>query len=420
MVDSNSLLGSRVARSKEAWRRLGRQILSITPSQLARMFLALGALAVAVWIVTASWPALAPFIIGGVVVYAVLPLVNVLDRLMPRFLASFIGVAVALALLFGVVAVIIPPLLRELLRLIRDLPDANEVQAIVGGLGAQATFQRLPETVQRQLLEGLTVTLLRGRNYADNIVPSLFGGTPILNLANTVASVLGLLVLPTWALVLLKDQPRAWPSAAKALPVAIRADVAAMLRIVDGAFGSFLRSQILLGVAVGVATYAGLGVLESYAGLTVGNYKLVLAVLSGFLQLIPGVGPWVNIVGTVVLAYTVRSTAAALQVLALYAAIQLVVVRFISNRSGPQLLDVHPGILVLVIVALSQLGIVWAFLAAPIAAAARDLWRYLYGRASEPPLPAGLLPSQRESYAKQVAAQQANAARPLPAAYRRR
>jgi predicted PurR-regulated permease PerM len=193
-----------------------------------------------------------------------------------------------------------------------------------------------------------------------------------------------------------------------------------MVRIVDGAFGSFVRSQILLGVAVGIATYVGFWALETYAGMTVGNYKLVFAVLSGLLQLIPGVGPWVNTIATVALAYATRSTSAAVQVLALYVAIQLVVARFISNRSGPQLLDVHPAILILVIVALSQLGILWAFLAAPIAATARDLWRYLYGRASEPPLPAGLLPSQREAYFKQAAAAQTAAARPIPAVYRRR
>jgi predicted PurR-regulated permease PerM len=154
------------------------------------MFLALGAVAAAIWVIVASWPALAPFLVGGVIVYAVLPLVNFLDHLMPRFLAALIGVLLALALTVGVVAVIVPPLLRELLRLIRDLPDANEVKTIVAGLATQPGFQRLPETVQTQLQDGLVATLLRGRVYADAIVPSLFEGTPLLNLANTVSIVL--------------------------------------------------------------------------------------------------------------------------------------------------------------------------------------------------------------------------------------
>lgn len=421
MTDSNQLLQTRVERSKEAWRRFGRQILTITPSQLARMLMAFAAVGAVVWVVRESWPALAPFLIGGVIAYTVLPFVNFLDRFMPRFLAASIGVLTAVGVVVGLAAIILPPLLQQFLRLMRDLPDATEVGVIVANLSAQPSLERLPETVRGQLVGQIGGALLRWRAMADGIVPSMLGQTPLLNIANTFASVLGLLVLPTWALVLLKDQPRVWPSASKALPSAIRADTRAIIRIIDGAFGTFLRSQVLLGIAVGLSTYAGLAVLERYAGLSVGSYKLLLAILSGVLQLIPGVGPAVNVVGTVALTYATRSLSAALQVLILYLLIQLVVGRFVSGRAESKLLDVHPAILILVIVALSQLGPLWFFLAAPIASVSRDLWRYLYGRANEPPLPAGLLPSERERYAQQVAAQrQAAGPYPLPAVYRRR
>jgi len=70
-----------------------------------------------------------------------------------------------------------------------------------------------------------------------------------------------------------------------------------------------------------------------------------------------------------------------------------------------------------VIVALTQLGALWFFLAAPLASIARDVWRYIFGRLKEPSLPPGLLPSQRAAYERKLAAQ---VARPLPAAYRRR
>jgi hypothetical protein len=37
---------------------------------------------------------------------------------------------------------------------------------------------------------------------------------------------------------------------------------------------------------------------------------------------------------------------------------------------------------------------VWLFLAAPIVSIVRDLFRYAYGRLSDPPRPAGLLPDE--------------------------
>lgn len=420
MPDSASSVPESIQRSRDAWRRFGQQIMAITPQQLARMFLALTALTAAVWVVTASWPALAPFLVGGIIAYTVLPLVDFLDRFMPRLLAALLGVLTAVGLLAGLAAVIVPPLVQQILRLIRDLPDAAQIAMIVANLSEAPRLQRLPPVVQQQLLDTVSTVLLRMRGVADSIVPSLFGATPVANLINTFSTVLGLLVLPTWVLALLKDQPRAWPNAAQSLPQGLRTDVRALIRILDNAFGTFLRSQVLLAIAVGLATYLGFAFLKSSTGLEVGVYDLFFAVVSGLLQLIPGVGPVVNTIGVTALAFFTRGQTEALQVLALYLGIQFIVGRLVSGRAEAKLLNVHPVILILVIVALSQLGALWFFLAAPIASVARDLWRYLYGRLGEPPMPAGLLPSERKEYAKQLAEQRAALARPLPAVYRRR
>jgi predicted PurR-regulated permease PerM len=258
-------------------------------------------------------------------------------------------------------------------------------------------------------------TLTRVYTAAGGLIPSLFGGAPILTLLNTFSNILGLIVLPTWALVLLKDQPRAWPTLSNVLPPGMRRDARALVRIVDRSFGSFFRGQVIVGIAVGAATYAGLYALESLSGLTT-PYKLPLAVLAGLLQLIPEVGPMVNIIGTTLLALVTRGQFPALQVLILYVGIQWVTGKLVADRFRP-MSDVHPAVLVLVIVALTQLGPAWFFLAAPVAAVARDSWRYIFGRLKEPSLPAGLLPSDREAWERQQAAARA---RPLPAVYRRR
>jgi hypothetical protein len=108
----------------------------------------------------------------------------------------------------------------------------------------------------------------------------------------------------------------------------------------------------------------------------------------------------------------------ALYVLGLYVGIQFVVKRLLKDRIEQRIINVNPALLVLVIVALSQLGFFWLFLAAPVAGVARDLFRYLYGRMSEPPRPAGLLPNEPLPAGYGVPAT-GQTARRLPAIYQR-
>ena len=72
----------------------------------------------------------------------------------------------------------------------------------------------------------------------------------------------------------------------------------------------------------------------------------------------------------------------------------------------------HPAVLLPAIVVLSQFGIGWLVAAAPVIAIIRDLVRYAYGRLSDPPMPAGVVPGARG--AAVVAARPA----PTPSVYR--
>ena len=62
---------------------------------------------------------------------------------------------------------------------------------------------------------------------------------------------------------------------------------------------------------------------------------------------------------------------------------------------------------------MSQLGLIWLLIAAPVLAIARDIVRYLAGRLDDPPKPAGVIPGERASRA-------AAAAAVIPSVYRHR
>lgn len=384
-------LESRVENSRRSWKRLGMAIRSISPQALGRGLLLLGAASVLGWLAVASWPALLPFMVGGVIAYIVLPLVNLLDKLMPRVLASLLGVLLVLCAIGALLWAIVPPLVNQTVALIQRIPPDTTLKDLSDQIIVRLQF--LPPNLKVQVVDAINTATTRMQGNLRSILPTLFSPTAFLRMMSAVGFILGLVVLPTWLLTVLKEHPRARRSLTGTLPAGVRADFWAVLRILDRSFGTFFRGQVLVGLAVGLVTYAGLKFLTRL-GAPDSPYLVTFAVMAGLLQLIPEIGPLVNIVLVTLIAYRI-SGSLALYVLALYIGIQFLVGKLVKDKIEERIIDVNPALLVLVIVALSQLGFFWLFFAAPVAGVARDLFRYAYGRLSDPPRPAGLLPGER-------------------------
>jgi predicted PurR-regulated permease PerM len=253
----------------------------------------------------------------------------------------------------------------------------------------------LPAPVQdfidRDVLERLAASLrANAEMFVGQFVALVIGS--MLGLLNTISFFLGLLVIPTWMLSLVTEQRTVVRAVDRLLPDWMQADFWGVARIVDRSFGAFFRGFLLVALAVGVMTYAGLAGLERLTGEGV-PFPLVLAMLATLLQFVPQLGPILSAVLAAWAGFSV-SVPTGLAVLGVYFIIQRLVGALIGSRIDRRVSDLHPAILVLAIVALSQLGPLWIFLAAPVTAVARDLWRYAFGRLGDPPRPAGVLPGE--------------------------
>jgi predicted PurR-regulated permease PerM len=383
-------LAARVEQSRQTWRKFGMRVKSITPASLARFVLA-ASVAVALFLVLkATWVALTPFIFGAIVAYVVLPFVNWLDRLMPRFLAVvlvLVGVVAVFALLLSQ---LVPAIGQQVFRLTLLLPDKEEIRQYADDL--RQWYQALPGPTQVVVDDLLAQAGNSVRVNLDVYFSQVVDVTiqTVLNLVNTVAFVLGFLVVPAWLLAVLKDQRSGVETIDRMLPKWMRADFWAFVRIADRTFRAFIDGQLVLGIIVGLLVYGGLVLLEEI-GVNIANYKLLLALFAGLMQLIPSVGP---IVAGIVffLGGTMTSLESGVILLALYFVVQLLVGRFAAPHLERRYIDIHPAVLVLAIVALSEFGVIWVLLAAPVTAIIRDTYRYINGRLREPPLPAGVLP----------------------------
>jgi predicted PurR-regulated permease PerM len=145
------------------------------------------------------------------------------------------------------------------------------------------------------------------------------------------------------------------------LPVGARVRAREIWRNAEEAVGAYIRATVLA-VAISalllLALYRGAGIPLAY----------VLALLGGFSQIVPRLGPAFALLPAV-LAALMLSPVHALVVLIVGGAIQVVTHKFAVRLMQQEALKVNPLLQVLLLLALAYLGGLWAMIFAPPLAA---------------------------------------------------
>jgi predicted PurR-regulated permease PerM len=371
------------------WSRLRDRLRTITPQAIARAVLTVAVVTGATAIIVASWPAFLPFVFGGIVAYGLLPVVDALDRVMPRALAAAVSVVAVVGSILAIVILVMPPLARTFVRLAVDFPTAVEINAAIDDL--QRQVGTLPEgsaaivapvvttlaTTARDILSGASGGL-------DDVVKAAIGA-----LLNAVGALLGLIVLPAWMLTMMTEKRRARTAIDGRIAPWLRKDLWAVVAIADRAAGAYVRGYVVVAALVGLLTYLGL-ILSGRIGGPVFQEPLALSVIAGTSQVVPIVGPIIGLLpGLLILP--IDPTRAGIYLL-VYVGARILGGSLFGARLMERRIGVHPAILVPGVVMIGQFGILWLLLSAPIVAIAVDVVRYLHGRLSEPAKPAGVLP----------------------------
>jgi predicted PurR-regulated permease PerM len=346
---------------------------------LARWLLVALALYVVGWLLWSARPALLPFIIGLVLAYLLLPLVNWLDRRLPRWLAILTVYVGVLLLLIVALDYIVPPVANQVQQLIESIPSIEELQA-QGNVLLQYYQNRVPAAVQQPIEEGLRRALeaLQANltTYAQSV--GTFVLTQILQVINTVTFLVGFLVIPIWLFYVLNDAARGRAFVDRILHPRIRADFWNVLGIVNQVLSDYIRGQLILGLSVGMMVGVGLLVLE-LIGFQM-RYVLLLAIIAGITELIPIIGPILGAIPGVLIGFFI-SPATGLAVLVVYIAVQQLENNLLVPRIIGESVGIHPAILTVVLIAMGHIfGLLGVILAAPLSAIARDLFIYSYRR----------------------------------------
>jgi predicted PurR-regulated permease PerM len=323
-----------------------------------------------------------PFVLGLLLVYLLdIPVRRLVRRGMRRSLAILLVYVVAIVAIVGFLAVTLTPLINEIFRFIEDFPRlADQLNSRIKDLADYYSHLEIPK--------GL-------RDWIDSILAGVSNGEPgagldlafLLPLVTGAGSLLGALfgyiILPIWVFYLAKDQAKLVDAFDHALPVAWRFDTWVVLRSVERVFGQWVRAQVILGFAVGIFTFIGLLILSVVVDPIFGRYAILLSVIAGILELVPVIGPIISAIPAILIGATagIESVIAAL---VLYTLVQQVENNFLVPKIQGDATDLHPAAVIFAIIIGGALaGLLGAILALPVAAAFRDVVRYLFRRLSD-------------------------------------
>jgi predicted PurR-regulated permease PerM len=358
------------------------EYITTLPSQrtLARWALVALALYAIGWLLWNSRPALLPFVIGLVLAYLLLPIVNRLARKMPRWLSILTVYVGGFVLITVSISYVAPLIADQIEQLIRSTPAIINSMRETGTRLYQQYSRSVPPSIQGPIQEGAQSALETAQanlaTYAQSVGAFLLN--QVLQVVNTVTFLIGFVIIPFWLFYILNDANEGRAFIDRLLHPRIRPDFWNVWGMTDQVLSNYIRGQLTLGVAVGGMVAAGLLILR-LLGFQV-PYILLLSIIAGLTELIPIVGPIIGAIPGIALGFFV-DVPTGLAVTVVYVVVQQFENSFLVPRIIGESIGIHPAILTVLLIVMGHVyGLLGVILAAPVAAIGRDLFIYTYRR----------------------------------------
>ena len=309
-----------------------------------------------------------PFVWAGIFAYVFNPAVGALVRLahIPRPLAVALFYAVGLGLLVLLGFVVVPRVVDELDRLNAELPSiVAEAEAT---LPSEVLGQSL---VVQDVIDGVTAGATGMLTDATRAIGAFRSAFTLL--------VHGVLAVVAAGYLLLAG-PSLIRGALVLLPPGPRAEVEDLIGSINNVLGGFIRGEIILVVIMSTTTFIGLSVIGI-------PFAVILAIATGFLELIPVFGPIMAAIPPIALALVTANNfgwpgwVAGGVVAVMYTVLRQLEDYFVIPNVVGRVVRVHPLIALFAIFAGLQIwGITGMVIALPTAGVARVLLGYAYRR----------------------------------------
>jgi predicted PurR-regulated permease PerM len=322
-------------------------------------------LVIALLVALALWllgPVLTPFVVAGVLAYALNPLVNRLDEIghgrLPRSVAVLIVELLLILALLGIALLVVPivakeaPLMRQQLPLLFDTMTAS--------LGPWLAQFGINVALDLGSLKARALEYLNA-NYAGAFSSLLSS----LKLGGSVAlTVIGNAVLiPVALFYLLLDWKRFIALLVELVPPRARPGVDSFTEEADQVLGQYLRGQLLVMLTMGVFYGTGLALFGLDLALPIGLF-------TGLAMFVPYVGFGLGLVFALIAGLLqFASVKALVMVAAVYGSGQMIEGFFLTPRLVGERIGLHPLVVIFALLAFGQLfGFVGVLVALPASA----------------------------------------------------
>lgn len=345
-----------------------------TDKRLARSLKILGVLALStalLWtalIVLSKIKVVLLILLGAVFfAYLVYPSVRMLQRLrFPRWLAILtvylvLGVVIGSGVGFGG-----PVIAREARTFSADIP----------GIVRQAHDSLI--NANNNLLAAVPIeTRETAANYLNTAVADVqsaagaYTGKALTILLSVVSVISGLVIIPIIAFYILLEADKVLLGFTHLFPLGMRTQVTLVLQDIDQVLGGFIRGQIIVAAFVAVSVSIALLILHI-------RYALLIGLFAGILDMIPYIGAIAGAIPAVVIALFSHGLGWALLVIAAFAAIYELEGHFVAPNIVGKRVGLSALLVVVAILVGAEFGgIVGMFVAVPIAAIVRVMWKRL-------------------------------------------
>ncbi|CAN5179788.1 AI-2E family transporter [soil metagenome] len=285
---------------------------------------------------------------GIVVAFLLSPVVQVLNRVVPRWLAILIAFVGALTLVIFGIASMATPVIAQGRSLVDRVPEyvraaQSPDPVIIGGI-------EIPGELKQRL----------GQTFAER------GGELVQQSASlairVVTAVVDIVLVLVLALYLLGSAKSIRAGIQRLLPPRHRPTAARIEDEVAQVFGKYVRGQLLLGLVIGLCNLVAFTIL----GLP---YTLLLAVIAGILELVPIVGPIVaGALAVMVALFQPQPFPLVIWVIIAATAIQQLENNLLVPRISGGAVGIHPlAALISVTLGIQLFGIVGGLFAVPVA-----------------------------------------------------
>jgi predicted PurR-regulated permease PerM len=347
-----------------------------------RALLVIGGLLVLASILWSVRGALLPFVIGGIIAYLLSPLVTKLEATVPfrrrmrrdtvRMLAILEVYLLFIAVMVILAMTAIPALVDQSQQFIDDLPAYWEDSRQEIDYWNHRYENEVPPEIKIQVEGNLDQITSYLSQFGTRVASTTIG-----SIQRFLSLVTGLVLLPLWLFYVLKDERKGMAYFYKLWPEELREDVYQLIRIVDRILASYIRGQLFLGLIVGLVTGIGMWIIGV-------QQPLVLGIVAGIFEMVPILGPWISfLVAAIVVLATDPDKLILVGILSL--GIQQLENTFLVPRVQGNAVNMNPAlIMMLLVIGGAMWGFIGIVIIVPLAAIARDIFTYVYGRLEHP------------------------------------